>query len=422
MKKIVILIIGLLWSSIAIGAVSLRMCEADGNTPFDSNTPIMVGTKLTIYVDSNSQAADWGGGLDIVKSVPEPNPPIGKLFGRGWDSGVPDYAASHLASAGDRASVIDWENEHQQSFELSAAGQQKAAGTWFVLDYNAMNIGDCAIELVEYHGPEIFLVTSKIFHQIATRDFNGDGKINFADFAKLASYWQHTDCNALNNCEGTDLNLDGKIDFVDVMYFADYWLGQKSERDGLLADAGSSMTENTALPDMSGSSVSELSAMDSAAQPSSVAISSQSQAVQQQPSTSQSLTPAIYLTCDTNSPDPNQEVTVWVHSDKALFAMGLVAYVVGDANLTTAMGEADCTTYGWDPGWKSGPYIDPNYNLVYLSGVSWYAKASGVVGYFRFIYHGGRVSVSIDAESDAFDGYSQPVLFSVDPLVFGRKP
>ena len=61
MKNLVIVILTLVFSSIAAGEVSTRVCLSDANTPLelaDPNIPfvyrdIMVGTKLTIIVDSN---------------------------------------------------------------------------------------------------------------------------------------------------------------------------------------------------------------------------------------------------------------------------------------------------------------------------------------------------------------------------------
>ena len=129
---------------------------------------------------------------------------------------------------------------------------------------------------------------------------------------------------------------------------------------------------------------------------------------------------AIYLTCDTNSPDPNTEVTVYVFSDVNLSSMDMIVTVTGDANITTAMGTVDCNQYGWDQGWSWDPYIDPN-GWVEFGGISLAGQATGTVGYFKFIYHSGQVTVSITADSDVYDGNSQPVTFSTDPLIFGGE-
>ncbi|MEN6386785.1 MAG: hypothetical protein ABFD79_16520 [Phycisphaerales bacterium] len=131
----------------------------------------------------------------------------------------------------------------------------------------------------------------------------------------------------------------------------------------------------------------------------------------------------ITLITDTNNPDPNEEVTIYVHTDTPLFAMGTGIYVIGDANITGGMCEADCNQYGWDNGWNSDPYIDPN-GYIYLGGVRWASDANGVISYFKFRYNSGQVSVYLDQEwSCAFswDGNSCPeVPFSSDILLFGQ--
>jgi hypothetical protein len=87
------------------------------------------------------------------------------------------------------------------------------------------------------------------------------------------------------------------------------------------------------------------------------------------------------------------------------------------------MCEADCNQYGWDNGWNSDPYIDPN-GYVYLSGVRWASDANGTVGYFKFRYHSGQISIYLDPEwSNAFsyDGSScSSVPFSTETLLFGQ--
>ena len=221
----------LLSTPLSMAAVSLRICEQDGITPFDER-PIMAGTKLVFYVDSNGAGSNWSGALDVLKPAAGP---IGKLIGRGWDLQTNDYAGSHFAAAGNRSSVIDWENQAQQSFELSAAGIDMSAGPWFVLDYNSTGIGDCTIDLVEYQETQVTPVASLILHQFANCDFNNDNNVNFADFAKLSAYWLRTDCDTVNNCDETDLSADGIINFVDLMYFADFWLGGRSQTEGALA-------------------------------------------------------------------------------------------------------------------------------------------------------------------------------------------
>ena len=132
---------------------------------------------------------------------------------------------------------------------------------------------------------------------------------------------------------------------------------------------------------------------------------------------------SISLVYDGNmTPDPNTEITIEVHTDTPLFCLTASAIITGDANITTAMCEADCNEYGWDNGWNSDPYIDEPNGIVVITGISWASEANGTVGYFKFRYNSGQVTVSFITEdewSSAFDANWQPVSFSTDTLIFG---
>ena len=132
--------------------------------------------------------------------------------------------------------------------------------------------------------------------------------------------------------------------------------------------------------------------------------------------------PVIYLVYDGNmTPDPNTEVTVYVHTDVPLRSMTAYATVTGDANLTSAMSIADCNQYGWEPEWSNDPYIDDTNGLVGIGGAKWGLNSNTTVGYFKFIYHSGQVSVAITIDSFAYDANSQLVTFSTDPLIIGGE-
>jgi hypothetical protein len=56
-------------------------------------------------------------------------------------------------------------------------------------------------------------------------DLNGDGIVDFKDFAVLAGSWLRNDCGSVNNnCSGADFQPDSKVDFKDVYYMSLFWL------------------------------------------------------------------------------------------------------------------------------------------------------------------------------------------------------
>lgn len=237
MKKLMLFVPFLCMVSVATGKVSTRVCVADGNTPFlpvDINLPIikypdiMVGTKLTIIVDSNV-AEDWIGALVIE----DDHRNYGVLSARG-PLIFGDWSGSHLEAAGDYA-LVNYREEPSEpnidGFSLYTDWDIEA-GDWFIIDYNATNIGDCNVILYESDppfGPDI-LINYLEFTHVRTRDFDKTTKVDFSDFAILASYWQESDCNDPNWCGGADLDTDGNVDFNDVKLFTGYWLEETDKR------------------------------------------------------------------------------------------------------------------------------------------------------------------------------------------------
>jgi hypothetical protein len=225
MKKITILLLFFCMTSPAWGAVSTRVCLSDGNTPLELADPcipfvyrdVMVGTKLTIIVDSNV-AEYWYGGFLIVEKAEMAN--IGRLYGRDYDGY--GYPGSCLAA------VWDTYVYPGPGFEIYG-GFGPNAGDWFIFDYNAIDIGDCNIAFYDFDVSETEPVHTLTLHHVRTRDFDGNTQVDFADFAVLAFYWQATDCNEPGGwCEGADLDIDGNVDFDDLMLFCEYWL-EKTE-------------------------------------------------------------------------------------------------------------------------------------------------------------------------------------------------
>ncbi|MGA1979871.1 MAG: hypothetical protein ABSG99_04815 [Sedimentisphaerales bacterium] len=234
MKKITVLLLLFCMASSALGSVSTKVCLADGNTPLELADPcipfvyrdIMVGTKLTIIIDSNV-AEYWYGGALVVEEAEMAN--IGLLYGRGYDDF--GYPGSCLPAAGEDAYVWETFMFPGPGFE-PYGGSDPNVGDWFIFDYNALDIGDCNVSFYYYEEIEgemvPILIHTLTFHHVRTCDFNEDTKVDFADFAVFASYWQATDCSAPGWCEGTDLDTDGNVDFDDLMLFCEYWL-EKTE-------------------------------------------------------------------------------------------------------------------------------------------------------------------------------------------------
>jgi hypothetical protein len=118
-------------------------------------------------------------------------------------------------------------------------------------------------------------------------------------------------------------------------------------------------------------------------------------------------------------PDPNQEVTVYVQTDKPLWGMWLYATVAGDVTITDAIDWEDCNDYGWDPGWSGVPELSADGHTIGFGGLKLTSDANGVVGYFKFIYHSGQVTISM--VGDAVDGDWNMVPVSTGTLVFGQS-
>lgn len=219
-------------ASVAIAEVRSRVCLYDANTPLtpvDANYPhiypdIMVGTRLTIIIDSNV-AEDWLGCLIIEDA----NMDYGVLSARDYDGF--GYPGSCLPAAGEGAAVYDWEAAGIDGFGLYTGFMDIEAGDWFIIDYTATNIGNCNVGFYQSDPPfgDDILINYLGFTHVRTRDFNDDTNVDFADFAMLASYWGVTNCDELNWCDGVDLNTDKIVDFNDVMLFTDYWL-EKTDR------------------------------------------------------------------------------------------------------------------------------------------------------------------------------------------------
>jgi hypothetical protein len=64
----------------------------------------------------------------------------------------------------------------------------------------------------------------KLTWQFIIGDFDGDGDIDFGDYALLAARWRGTDNSFWCAGSGTDFTNDGMVTFDDLRYLANGWL------------------------------------------------------------------------------------------------------------------------------------------------------------------------------------------------------
>jgi hypothetical protein len=237
-------------------------------------------------------------------------------------------------------------------------------------------------------------------------DFDNNGKVNLFDYAIFANAWQTTlesanwnaDCNIATNSWG--------IDYRDLDIFVNWWVWEAAAYkmdsesylgDGMMMEQQQEFSLDLAEEFIGGEEL--LMGIDFNF-------------------------PALYLTCDTNTPDVNDEVTVYVKSDWPLFAMEAAMYINGDADIIDAMDSNEAPDYGWDPGWYFPELIDDGW--VSIGGVSWVSDANDTVGYIKLRYNSGQVSVYFDHDlSSAYtwtDANGAMLPFSQEAILIGRDP
>lgn len=216
------------------GNISVTVFLPDGNTPLplvDPNIPhiyqdIMIGTKLTIIVssDTNEYWGDGDGNDGGSLAINEQFQAYGILSARGPQINGDDWSGSHLPAAGLEADVYDLDEDSICGFDLYTGSHNITLGNWFVIDYNAISIGDCNVGFYDHRISWNEPIYDLCFSQVPTRDFDNDGIVGFADFAIFASHWLATNCTSPTWCDGADLDTDGKVDVNDLMLFCQYWL------------------------------------------------------------------------------------------------------------------------------------------------------------------------------------------------------
>jgi hypothetical protein len=235
MKGLQVLMFAALMHSVAMGYKSARVCLYDGNTPLELADPcvpwvyrdVMVGTHLTIIVDSNEDGMWEYGELSIWDA----NQNYGDLAGRDYNEETHDWEGSRFPAAGDRARVWDFqENRLLNDFWHDVNGFQfvgdsdAVAGDWFIIDYNATGIGNCKVAFLDGDFDWDKPLYEMSFTHVPSRDLNGDHIVNFADFAVLGLYWSLTGCTDPNGCGKVDFDDSKIIDINDSLLFVEFWL------------------------------------------------------------------------------------------------------------------------------------------------------------------------------------------------------
>jgi len=232
--------------SAALGEVSAEIRLPDGSR-LSEPAEVMAGTQLSIVVSSDVAKRRF-----VTLSLEDANSDYAVLYGRDFNDDpegpfLYSYEGSCLPAAGKYAAVQDWEETGVEGLKLRTGEYYIARDDWFVVDYNDVNTGHCEVVFSVYDpiGPEFDENTGQPppgyvpilvghrhikFIHVRTRDFNGDGYVDFGDFGIFGSYWGETGYSDPNECEGTDLDANGDIDVNDLMLFCSYWLEERDKR------------------------------------------------------------------------------------------------------------------------------------------------------------------------------------------------
>lgn len=200
--------------------MTFRVCDPVTLEPLAMDQ-IMVGTKATLVVASDANSV-WSGGVFLRGE----DRLRGSLSARGKDSNSRDWIQSHLSQAGLTAKVTQWKDSYIWGFDLYTDDLAPRPGSWFVLDYTALEPGPCTIEFYDYKDsftqcdPNL---SFELFNS-PSRDFNGDQQVNLADFMAFAKYWGCKGNAPPPACADADFDMDGSVGLTDLLAFSDYWL------------------------------------------------------------------------------------------------------------------------------------------------------------------------------------------------------
>lgn len=254
MRLLTLLAVMGVFASAAAASVSVDIYLADEMTPLalaDPNKPrlyrdIMVGTKLTVFVSSDSEQ-DWDGMIWFSAEYAS----MVTFSGRDYmedEYGVGNYVGSCLEPAGILARAYPVEGSRGFGVDLLGAAFC-TSGDWFVFDYLAQRAGAACLTLYGYgddpnnppdtdleYFAEAYGLTAPTFvgqntlidlamlNHVPSRDCDTDGVVDFVDFAVLASQWQQAARAEPNTAPSSDLDSSETVDIHDVALFCEYWL------------------------------------------------------------------------------------------------------------------------------------------------------------------------------------------------------
>jgi len=208
------------FSGAVYAQVFIQLCDPCDLTPLITNQ-VMVGKKCSLLLTSDANDL-WSGGLFLSGEDRE----MGVLQGRGKDPNSRDWKGSRLEAAGPMAKVYAWSDSEISGFDFYTSEYSCQAGMWFLVDYLALQPGDCCIGYYDHSfswtqpDPNVLIT----IENIPNLDFHLDDVIDLKDFAIFSSHWLEESCSDPAWCEQTDIDRNGVVGLTDLILFVEYWL------------------------------------------------------------------------------------------------------------------------------------------------------------------------------------------------------
>ena len=206
------------FSGAVYAQVFIQLCDPCDLTPLITNQ-VMVGKKCSLLLTSDANDL-WSGGLFLSGEDRE----MGVLQGRGKDPNSRDWKGSRLEAAGPMAKVYAWSDSEISGFDFYTSEYSCQAGMWFLVDYLALQPGNCCIGYYDHSfswtqpDPNVLIT----IENIPNLDFHLDDVIDLKDFAIFSSHWLEESCSDPAWCEQTDVDRDGVVGITDITLFAEY--------------------------------------------------------------------------------------------------------------------------------------------------------------------------------------------------------